>query len=102
DENGQAIAFEDLPGARTRDGDGATQATVCYRNRATGSERWVVISATPVCDAEGRIRQVVTALHDVTAQHRERQHDKQRARQQEVLIELGRLALQDDDLDALL
>jgi signal transduction histidine kinase len=43
------------------------ESLVRFRIRATGEERWSIVLATPVLDAEGQTQFVVSSFHDVTA-----------------------------------
>ena len=65
-EDGSPLLAEELPGRRALRGR-PTERLVRYRVRATGDERWSIVRANPVRDAEGQIVMAVSVIHDVTA-----------------------------------
>ncbi|HKG25529.1 MAG TPA: ATP-binding protein, partial [Thermomicrobiales bacterium] len=67
DESGVPIPIARLPGRRALAGEAEPEMTVRFRVLTTGEERWSSLRATPIRDAEGRVRGVVNVWHDVTA-----------------------------------
>jgi signal transduction histidine kinase len=66
DETGVPIPTAQLPGRRALAGEAEAEMTVRFRILATGAEHWSSLRATPILDAEGRVRGVVNVWHDVT------------------------------------
>jgi PAS domain S-box-containing protein len=54
------------PTLRAMRGETVGGALIGYRLRATGALRWVVVRATPVFDARGEVRLVISVYQDVT------------------------------------
>ena len=73
DEQGQPLSFEELPGREALLGRPA-ERTVCYRLRATGEERWSLVSAEPVFGAEGVVKLAIITIHDLTDRMRASEH----------------------------
>ncbi|HEX8748597.1 MAG TPA: PAS domain S-box protein [Pyrinomonadaceae bacterium] len=70
DETGEQFKREELPGRiALRDGRPAS-ATICYRSRATGEERWSFVQSTPVFDERGQVRFSINIFHDITERRR--------------------------------
>jgi diguanylate cyclase (GGDEF)-like protein/PAS domain S-box-containing protein len=69
--------------------------------RADGSEIWVRVDAAPIRDDQGAVEYVVTSFVDITERKLAEDRLGLRARQQEAIAELGRIALNADDLAAL-
>lgn len=65
-EDGTPIGLDRLPGRRALMGEAEPEMTVRFRIVATGREHWSSLRATPVLDAEGRVRGVVNVWHEVT------------------------------------
>ena len=61
---------EDLPGRRALAGEGAAEAIIRFRVRATGEERWSVVKSTPVRDDDGFLRMAINVIEDITAHKR--------------------------------
>ncbi|HVZ74982.1 MAG TPA: PAS domain S-box protein [Polyangia bacterium] len=68
-EDGTSFPFEELPGRRALRGE-ATTATVRFKDRRTGEERWSFVSGAPVFDAEGRVEIAVNVFRELTEQRR--------------------------------
>jgi PAS domain S-box-containing protein len=66
DEQGTPLSADDLPGRRALRGE-PTERLVRYRIRETGEERWSVVRANPVFDADGGVHLSVSVIRDVTA-----------------------------------
>ena len=56
----------DLPGRRALAGEDPPPTLVGFRIKATGEIRWSMVTATPLRDADGLVRQVVNTFRDVT------------------------------------
>lgn len=65
DEFGEPFDVASLPGRRALQGHAAT-ATVRFRLRATGEERWSVVKSTPIFDDTGRVTLAINVIEDVT------------------------------------
>ncbi|HSD76951.1 MAG TPA: SpoIIE family protein phosphatase, partial [Solirubrobacteraceae bacterium] len=65
-EDGSPLRLEELPGRRVLAGEEAEPLLVRAVNRATGEERWRVVKATAVHDADGRPYLAVNVIEDVT------------------------------------
>jgi PAS domain S-box-containing protein len=65
DTEGKPFDIEQLPGRRALRGESAEE-TVRYRRRNTLEERWSVVRANPVHDADGNVVLAVSVIHDVT------------------------------------
>jgi PAS domain S-box-containing protein len=65
DAMGSPLSPDDLPGRRALKGE-SSERLVRYRIRATGEERWSVVRANPVHDADGNVALAVSVIHDVT------------------------------------
>src|SRR5262249_11086612 len=70
DEGGHPFPPGELPGQRALRGEPSTEATIRFRVRATGEERWAIVRAAPVRDAAGHVQLAVNAFQDITAQKR--------------------------------
>ncbi|HVF57463.1 MAG TPA: PAS domain S-box protein [Pyrinomonadaceae bacterium] len=76
DEQGGPFPPERLPGRiALKDGRNAT-ATICYRSKTTGEERWSVVKATPVFDEDGRVQFAINIFQDITERRRAEQSQK--------------------------
>lgn len=69
-EDGSPLQREQLPARQIFAGAAAAERVVCYRVLATGDERWSLVRATPVMDADGKARLAVNVVQDITAQRR--------------------------------
>jgi PAS domain S-box-containing protein len=70
DERGDPLPLENLPGRRALAGEQGAQELVRFRVRATGEERWSLVTASPVFDESGRVRFAINIFQDVTARRR--------------------------------
>ena len=68
DEHGRPFPAERFPGRRALAGEKPADALVRFRVRATGEERWSVVKATPILDAEGAVIMAINVFEDVTEQ----------------------------------
>jgi PAS domain S-box-containing protein len=66
DEAGRPFPPEKLPGRLVLEGAPYASATVGFRSRETGEERWSFIKAQPVFDASGRVDRAVNIFQDIT------------------------------------
>ena len=81
DEDGQPLDARALPGARVLRGEPSSDMAVGFRIRATGEERWAIVSAVPLRDRTGRVEFAVNAFHDITGRKEaEDERDRERAR----------------------
>jgi len=70
DENGQPFPTTDLPAQRVLSGIPAAETVLRTRVRGNHEERWSMVSATPVLDAEGTVQFAVSVFRDLTEQRR--------------------------------
>ena len=73
DEQRRPLSFEELPGREALLGR-AEERTVCYRLRATGEERWSLVSAEPVFGADGSVKLAINTIHDLTDRMQASEH----------------------------
>ena len=66
DESGSPFPVDRLPGRLSLRGESSPETLLCFREVATGEERWLVVKARPVFDQEGRIRLAINVFRDVT------------------------------------
>jgi PAS domain S-box-containing protein len=69
-EQGQQIDMDDLPSVRLLRGEQPEPLLLHWVNRASGEERWALLKAAAVRDADGSIDAAVTVIEDVTASRR--------------------------------
>jgi PAS domain S-box-containing protein len=70
EENGEPLAVDNLPGRRALAGEGASEAVVRFRLRATGEERWAAVKATPISDEDGFVTMAINVIEDITTHKR--------------------------------
>jgi PAS domain S-box-containing protein len=70
DESGAPLPPERLPFVQARTGKRLPPTPVRVRMIASGQERFGPLTSTPLLDAEGQVRHVVTLFREVTQQHR--------------------------------
>src|SRR5260370_1053392 len=80
------LAPDELPGRRALRGE-TTEQVVCYRIRATNEERWSLVRANPVYDANGVAVLSVSVIRDITATKAAEQRLRFLARASELLNE---------------
>ena len=81
DEDRQALDAQALPGARVLRGEAPSDLAVGFRIRATGEERWAIVSAVPLRDPVGRVEYAINAFHDITGRKEaEDERDRERTR----------------------
>ena len=86
EEDGSPLLPEALPGRLALRGQ-PSERLVRYRVRATGDERWSIVRANPVRDAEGNIALAVSVIHDVTEARAAEERVRFLARGSEMLNE---------------
>ncbi len=67
DEHGAPLAARDMPAQRLMAGREAEPALVRSRDPVTGETTWSRVQASPLHDAEGRVRSAVNVIEDITA-----------------------------------
>ncbi|HEX7241631.1 MAG TPA: PAS domain-containing protein, partial [Longimicrobiaceae bacterium] len=84
DESGAPFPADRLPGrVALRDGVEA-EATLCWRERGTGDERWSIVRASPVRGEDGSVVMAINVFHDVTERMRRQRELQARAREAEA------------------
>ncbi len=66
DEEGRPFPVSQLPGRLALQGYMGAEATLHFRVRETGEERWSIVKATPVFDANGQVRFAINITRDIT------------------------------------
>jgi PAS domain S-box-containing protein len=69
-EDGRPVAMEDIPSVRILRGEAADPLLIRTVNRATGTERWNLLKAAPLLDAEDEVQATIMIIEDVTEQQR--------------------------------
>ena len=81
DEDAGPLDPRSLPGARVLRGEPSSDVVVGFRIRATGEERWSIVSAVPLRDGAGRVEFAINAFHDITGRKQaEDERDRERTR----------------------
>jgi PAS domain S-box-containing protein len=81
DEDAGPLDPRSLPGARVLRGEPPSDQAVGFRIRATGEERWSIVSAVPLHDRDGRLEYAINAFHDITGRKQaEDERDRERTR----------------------
>jgi serine phosphatase RsbU (regulator of sigma subunit)/PAS domain-containing protein len=75
DEELEPLAIADLPGRIALTGQRPPDKVVSFKDRVTGDERWSLVKATPIFDADGRPAFVINIFDDITEQKR-REHSE--------------------------
>jgi PAS domain S-box-containing protein len=70
DESGSPFPVDWLPGRLSLRGESSPETLLCFREVATGDERWSVVKARPVFDQEGGLRLAINIFRDVTEHRR--------------------------------
>lgn len=65
-ENGAPMSPADLPGRHALRGEATHPSLIRFRVRATGEERWSIVSAAPIFDANGGVTLAINIFRDVT------------------------------------
>lgn len=97
DESGRPMAPEDLPGRHALRGEHPPELMLCFRELATGAERWSIIKSSPVFDEWGQVLLAVNIFRDVTERKRvqERLREVREAERSRMARDLHDGALQD-------
>lgn len=66
DERGRPFPLDRLPGRIALQEGRPSDAVVRFKVKATGEERWSIVSASPILDARGRPQMAVNSFRDVT------------------------------------
>ena len=66
DETGQPISPDHLPGQRALKGEQPIATTLCFRDRRTGEDRWLLVNASPVLNEQSQVQFAINIFHDVT------------------------------------
>jgi PAS domain S-box-containing protein len=66
DEDGRPFDAARLPGRLAMQGRRAREATLRFRDRTTGEERWSIVKATPIDDEHGDLTLVINVIEDIT------------------------------------
>jgi PAS domain S-box-containing protein len=69
-EHGDPFPITELPGRHALEGKSGAEALLRFRVRATGEERWSVVKATPIVNAEGDVVMAINVFEDITAHKR--------------------------------
>jgi PAS domain S-box-containing protein len=69
-EDGRPLPPERLPGRLALQGEPAAEALVRFRHRPSAQERWAMVNATPILDANGQVIFAVNVFRDVTDRKR--------------------------------
>jgi PAS domain S-box-containing protein len=70
DEEGGPLELAQLPGRRALAEGVPGEVVVRFRVRDTGEERWSVVKATPIRDADGRVAMAINVIEDITTHKR--------------------------------
>lgn len=84
DEAGNLFNLENLPGRKVLQGEPSASASIRYRIKKTGEERWAVVKSTPVISPSGKVDMVVNIFQDVT-------EEKNIEKNQRFLLEAGKI-----------
>jgi serine phosphatase RsbU (regulator of sigma subunit)/PAS domain-containing protein len=76
DEDGRPFDYANLPGREAAAGRSPEPVLMRYISKATGHQRWMVVKATPVRDADGDVVMAVNIMEDVTDARRAERHQR--------------------------
>ncbi len=85
DEGGERLRMEDLPSVKLLAGEKPEPLLLRFLHEASGEERWSLLKATPLYDAQGQIEAAVTIIEDVTASKRAERQSAFLSRASEIL-----------------
>ncbi|MDQ3990735.1 MAG: GAF domain-containing protein, partial [Actinomycetota bacterium] len=71
DESGMPFEVERFPGRLALEGQHPPSVVIRLRDPETRKERWSVVTATPIVDDDGNVRQAVTIFRDITDERHE-------------------------------
>ena len=66
DEEGNALALDQLPSRRALAGRSGPPSVVRFRDVASGNDHWSLVQAMPIADEAGGVRLVINSFQDVT------------------------------------
>ena len=90
DEEGQPFPLQSLPGRLALLGMRFPEATVRFRSKSSGRERWAVVKARPVFNARGEVTLAINLFQDITnAKTAEQEIFKQREQLRVTLASIG-------------
>jgi PAS domain S-box-containing protein len=69
-DDGRPIAMDDIPSVRILSGRHAEPLVIRTVHRQTGAQRWQLLKAAPLLDADGEIEATITVIENVTEQKR--------------------------------
>lgn len=84
-EDGREISMGEVPSVRILRGDPAPPLLIRTINQRTDVERWNLLKAAPVVDADGEVEATIMVIEDVTAQKRAERRAAFLARASDVL-----------------
>ena len=70
DVDGQPIDIARFPGRRALCGELSPEMILRFQSRETGEERWSIVQATPIFDAQGGVQFAVNIFRDITESRR--------------------------------
>lgn len=70
DEDGKPLSLAEIPGRKVLQGAPASNATLRFRIKATGEERWSEVQAAPVLDEKGELLYAINMFRDITERRR--------------------------------
>jgi serine phosphatase RsbU (regulator of sigma subunit)/PAS domain-containing protein len=76
DENGDPFDYGTLPGRGALAGETPAPVLIRSISKATGEERWMLVKASPVRDADGEVVMAVNIMEDVTEARRREHHQR--------------------------
>jgi PAS domain S-box-containing protein len=69
-QDGRTITMDDIPSVRILRGEHAEPLTIRTIHRATGIQRWNLLKAAPLLDADSQVEATITIFEDITEQKR--------------------------------
>ncbi len=84
-EDGRPVAMEEIPSVRILRGEEAEPLLIRTVSRETGLERWNLLKAAPLLDAEGEVEATIMIIEDVTEEQRAARQARFLAQASEVL-----------------
>jgi PAS domain S-box-containing protein len=91
-EDGRPFELDELPACRVlATGEPVREAILGNHDPAGGGRRWLIVNASPLHDAAGKLTGVVSTFNDFTARH---EADDESRRQREELAALNETALE--------
>jgi PAS domain S-box-containing protein len=84
-EDGGEVSMQEVPSVRILRGDSAEPLLIRTINQRTSVERWNLLKAAPVLDADGEVEATIMVIEDVTEQKRAERRTAFLARASDVL-----------------